>query len=178
MNEFFNYSSSVSRIIPTSPNHTNSKVSCHRINLNISVDTDSRIMSLKVMDISKNHKNAHCPIHFVKWTLKVTSAVWSRIILRTFWPWPLSKFRANMDLQTPYLFLPYVAIFSNIFLDLVGIVGNLETTQYFRLLRFSTSHSTSIIVCQNTMADELRRRSTYGLDIGLNATSRVLWRCS
>ena len=111
------------------------------------------------------------PVRFGKWTLKVTSPIWSRIILRSCWPFPLSKFKANMDLQTPYLFLLFVAIFSNMFHGFHRHYRLLESTQCLRLLRFSTSHGTIIIVWTNTMANGLLCISTYGLDIGLIATS-------
>ena len=38
---------------------------------------------------------------FVKWKLKVTSPIWSRIILRSFLPFQSSKHRMKMTSQTP-----------------------------------------------------------------------------
>ena len=59
---------------------------------------------LGVADISttsENHENEDCWI-FGKWKLKVTSPMWSRIILRRIWATLFLEFRVKMDWQNPF----------------------------------------------------------------------------
>ena len=50
-----------------------------------------------------------------KWKLKVTSPIWSRIIIQSFWPFPFQKWKWKWTYRT--LFVCLFAIISNLFPD-------------------------------------------------------------
>ena len=61
---------------------------------------ESRLMGLGVMYISPNHKMRTFRI-LGKWKSNVTSSIWSRTILQSFWTIQSLIFKVKMDLQTP-----------------------------------------------------------------------------